>query len=578
MFGLMSKKRFVFAFAVLVFAGTVSLQADEKKSDDPPLKENFGRESRLILKAFNRDPDAPLTEREKIHHVLSRFSFGATPELMAEVEKVGLDKWFAAQLKGEVNESDALKRRVRKLNTLGMTNRELVDDYQPVFPKELSLQNKLTSEQLKERSRLLNLRHVPKDHLKDFVLFAAIEGNHQLKETATDFWRNHFNIEATKGVVRYYATSYERDVLRAEALGTFRAMLNKEARHPAMLVYLDNYISRSIPPKQLEAAARKEFLKTRDYEKAMQAVDIAIMRGLNENYARELMELHTLGVDNHYQQKDVVAVAEALTGWTITKEKGKPIEFEFRKDMHTPANRTFLRARIPGNPQRPEAEGQRILDLLANHPSTAKFISYKLCRHFVNDSPHSGMVNRVARAFSRGRKTDLPTTYRAIYKDPEFFNPDNYQTKFKRPFEFIVSAMRVTGAEIESTKGLHSALLVLNEPIYECIDPTGYYDQADVWSDPGTISARWQVGLQIALGKMQGVSIPDSFWDGIDVKDKQKLKEGLINKVLPMGVSQQTSDGLDTVIKIYANDFRKTEPLKNYLLGALLGSPEFQRQ
>ena len=553
--------------------------ADKKKTEiEPPLKENFGRQSRVTLNAFNRDPSAPLTEREKIHHVLSRFAFGATPELMDEVEKMGLKKWIKAQLNGDVEESDILKTRLKGMESLTMSNREIYDEYRPVYPKELSLKNKLTPEQRRERSEIQSRRHIPFHQLRDHVLFSAVEGKHQLKETTADFWRNHFSVEATKSNVRYYATTYERDVLRGETLGTFKAMLNKQARHPAMLVYLDNFISRSIPPKQLEATARKEFEKTKDYAKAMKAVDIAVMRGLNENYARELMELHTLGVDNHYQQKDVIAVAEALTGWTITRDKDKPIEFLFRKDMHTPANRRILRAKIAGNPQNPQMEGQKVLDMLANHPSTSKFISYKLCRHFVNDNPNPGMVHRVSRVFRRGKKTDLKATYRAILNDKEFYNPANYQTKFKRPFEFIASALRVTHAEVESTRGLHRALLVLNEPLYECIDPTGYYDQADVWSDPGTISARWQIGLQLALNKTPGVKIPDSFWKGLDEKNPQKLKEQLIKKVLPMGVSEQTSKGLDIVINKYAYDFRKSAPLKHYLLGVLLGSPEFQRQ
>ncbi len=579
---LRSNRWFLFnGVMIALLAMTVLGQAADtkkKKSDDEGPISNYGRESRTTMNALNRDPNAPLNDREKIHHVLSRFSFGATPELMKEVEEMGLKKWIDTQIKNDIKENRTFQARLDKLESLKMSNKEIVDEYRPVMPPELSLKNKLTKEDLRERSEILRRRYIPKDQLKDYVLLSAIYGNHQFKEAVSDFWRNHFNVEATKGMAQYYTTTYERDVIRAEALGTFKAMLNKEARHPAMLVYLDNYISRSIPPKSLLATAKKEFGKSRDYEKAMAAADIAKMRGLNENYARELMELHTLGVDNYYTQDDVISVAEALTGWTITRGKDKPITFEFRKDMHTPANRKILKVRMRGNAIYPEAEGQQVLDLLAKHKGTAQFISYKLCRHFVNDNPSRGMVNRVARVFKRRNKTDLKAVYKAIINDKEFYDPRNYQTKFKRPMEFIASAIRVTHADVESTKGLHKVLLNLNEPIYECIDPTGYYDQADVWSDPGTISARWQFGLQLALGKVPGVKVPESFWEGLDLNNATPLKEGLIKKVLPLGVSEQTDKGLDKMIRKYGRDYRKTEHVKYYILGVLLGSPEFQRQ
>ncbi|VAX39373.1 hypothetical protein MNBD_PLANCTO02-682, partial [hydrothermal vent metagenome] len=410
-----------------------------EKNNEDKAKSNFGRESRNVMKALNRDPNAPLTDREKIHHVLSRFSFGATPELMKEVEEMGLEKWLDIQFKGDLPESRVFQSRLNSLESLKMSNAEIVKKYRPVMPPELSLKNKLTIEQRRERSRILRSRYIPRDQLKDYVLLSAIYGKNQLKETVSDFWRNHFNVEVTKGMALYYTTTYERDVIRAEALGTFKAMLNKEARHPAMLVYLDNYISRSIPPKKLLATMRKEYGKSRNYRKAVRAADIAKMRGLNENYARELMELHTLGVDNYYTQKDVIAVAEALTGWTISRGKDKPITFQYRKDMHTPANRRILKVRVRGNAIDSQKEGQRVLDLLARHPGTARFISYKLCRHFVNDNPSRGMVGRVSRVFKRRKKTDLKATYRAILRDKEFYNPENYQTKFKRPMEYIVS-------------------------------------------------------------------------------------------------------------------------------------------
>ena len=551
-------------------------QVDKKAETEDTSK--FGREAREGTPALNRDPKEPLSEREKIHHALSRFTFGATAEMMDEVEKIGLEEWFNTQLKGNADESRVLQAHLAKLNTLTMSNQELVQNYHPIIPKELSLANRLTPEQRRKRAELLRNRYIPRQQLKDAVLLIAIFSDNQLKETACDFWRNHFSIDVSKGMVRYYATTFERDVIRSEALGTFKGMLNKQARHPAMLVFLDNFISRATPRQDLLEAAQKEFSKSRDYGMALEAIDIAKMRGLNENYARELMELHTLGVDNYYTQEDVISVAEALTGWTVKQDRNEEIGFVFKPEMHGSAARRILKVRIPANPRNPELEGQQILDLLVKHRGTSEFIAYKLCRHFVNDSPSQTMVNRVAKAFRRQNQTDFKGTYKAILKDEDFFNPENYQAKFKRPFEYAVSALRVTNAEIDSTAGIHNALLSLSEPLYQCEDPTGFYDQADVWRDPGVMAARWQFGVGIGMGWIPGVRIPDSYWEELEPNNPLQWKEVLSKRILPMGQTEQTDKALEKVIAKYARFNPKPDQLGRYIVGILLGSPEFQRQ
>ncbi len=562
----------------LLFVPGLNVYGDEGKTGATEGKtELFGREARESTPVIGRDPDQPLSEREKIHHVLSRFSFGATAEMIDEVEKIGLEKWFETQLKGEELESRKLQAHLSKLETLTMTNQEIVQKF-GIIPKDLSLANRLTTEQRRRRAELLRRRYIPRQQLKDAVLFLAVYGNNQVRETASDFWRNHFSIDVSKGVVRYYGNTYEREVIRAEALGTFKAMLNKQARHPAMLVFLDNFISRATPQKELLAVARKEFAKTRDYSTVLNAIDIAKMKGLNENYARELMELHTLGVDNYYTQADVIAVAEALTGWTVQQDPSKPIEFLFRPEMHATGARKILKVRIPAYPRNPIQEGQAVLDLLVKHRGTAEFIAYKLCRYYVNDRPSQKMVERVAKAFRRKNKTDLPTTYRAIFYDKEFFDPANYQTKFKRPFEYVVSALRVTNAEIVSTAGIHQALLTLSEPIYQCEDPTGYYDQADVWRDPGVMADRWQFGVGLGMGWIPGVEIPASYWEGLEPNNPLQWKEVLSKRILPMGHTEKTDKALEKVIAKYSRFNPKPEQLGRYIVGILLGSPEFQRQ
>ena len=567
------------SIALTLFVNTVSDAADE---DDVTVatkeRPNFGREARAGTPILNRDANAPLTDREKIFHVLSRFAIGPTPGQVDAVEKQGIDAWFDEQLKAREDEPRILQSQLDALESLTLTNQEIVRKYNPPIPPELRNLARLTPEQRRERARLMALREVPRQELRDAVLLLAIDSPNRVRESASDFWRNHFNIDVSKGQVRYYATTYERDVIRYDALGTFSSMLNRQARHPAMLIYLDNFISRAIPEGELMEAARKAYVESRDYGTVLEAIDIAKQKGLNENYGRELMELHTLGVDNYYTQDDVIAVSEALTGWTVQQDPKRPIEFVFKPDMHAFGARTILNVKIPANPRNGEAEGQAVIDMLVKHPGTADFIAYKLCRHFVNDRPSPDMVKRVAAAFRKGNKTDLKDTFRAILNDPEFNDPANYQTKFKRPFEFVVSAVRATGAEVVSTAGLHRALLTLNEPIYQCEDPTGYYDQADVWRDPGVMAARWQFGIGLAMGWIEGVNLPESTWDGLEENNPLQWKEVLSKRILPMGHTAQTDAALDEVIGHYAKFGPKPNELGRYIVGLLLGSPEFQRQ
>ncbi len=542
-----------FVTSILMFSLSSSLLSQE--TDEP---QNFGRQARKGTPITNRDPGQPLTKSEKIHHLLSRVTFGVTPELMKEVESQGIKNWLENQLEDEVVESSQLMDRLAKLKSLPISTQAIVQNY---------------NKQGEER----NLRNVPAAELKDAVFLLAVYGNHQLKEVVCDFWRNHFSVDSSKGNVRFYATTFERDVIRAEALGTFERMLNKQARHPAMLIYLDNYISRATPTKTLNEIGRKALMTTRDYGAALNAVDIAKMRGINENFARELMELHTLGVDNYYTQDDVISVANALTGWTLQQNPAEPIEFKFRSNMHASENRVFLKKKIHSQPANSELEGQAILNVLARHKGTAKFIAYKLCRHLVNDAPNENMVRRVASPIMRGN--ELSKVYAAIFKDREFYAPENYQVKFKRPFEFVVSALRTTHAEISSTRQLHRTLVSLGEPIYQCEDPTGYYDQADAWRDPGVMANRWHFALQLGLGKIKGVQIPDSFWDVLETDNPKQWKEVLTAKILPGGCTPKTSHAIDKLIEQKMAESALTQKqMGGYIIGLLLGSPEFQRQ
>ncbi len=502
----------------------------------------------------------PLTGMQRIRHVLSRFAFGPTPALVAEVKAEGIDAWFEKQLRGKVPDPPFLQKKLRAMKTLGLSCGEILRTFRPRYGKK---RKQLTK---KERARLNKLRFLASREVKDWVLLQAVYGGDQVLETSCDFFRNHFNVYLNKGNVRFQAMPWERDVIRAEALGNFGRMLKKSARHPAMLYYLDNYLSRC--PGNLRRPRGRRARGPRRKQP-----------GLNENYGREILELHTLGADNYYTQKDVIQAARILTGWTVRFTPDNPSGFFFRKEWHWPGNKTFLGTTIPARPGNPIAEGEQFLEILARHPGTAHYLAKKLCSHFAADDPPEAMVVRVARVFLK-TGGDLKSVYRAILKDPLFFSPRFYMGKVKRPFEFVVSALRVTGARVDSTFRVQRILKEMNEPVYECMDPTGYYDRADKWLDPGVLAGRWKFARDLAAGRIRGVRVPPSLYEGLHPKLPQAWPYQLAARILPDGLSDRTASALDRVMKKRSAKGAKPDPSKvgPELLALLLGSPEFQRQ
>jgi uncharacterized protein (DUF1800 family) len=470
-----------------------------------------------------------------------------------------------------IQEDKYLLKALATLESIDLPLGELIAKYNPRLPPKPTL---------KDRQRVNRLRNVPRRELRDAVLFRAVFGRRQILEVASDFFRNHLNVDINKGAVKYLATDYEREVIRAWALRDFGSMLIASAKHPAMLVYLDNALSRRpLSKAELGKVGRLTKRKTGSKERAVASIEIAKQRGLNENYARELLELHTLGVDNYYTQRDVIEVAKALTGWTVQVGSAKRPGFKFRPDMHCRGEKWFLGGSIRPDSKNPIAEGEEVIRRLLRHKGTARFLAWKLCRYFVDDDPPKQLVGRVASAFRRS-KGNLATVYRAIYKDRLFFEPRFFQSKFKRPFEFLVSALRVTGARIKATNSLHSALKYLSEPIYECEDPTGYYDQAEAWRDPGVMAVRWQFAMNLARGRIPGVRIQDSFYEGLPQNIPLAWKDHLAPRILPAGMGELTRSVLDQMVREYLTKNKRPKPreLGSLIVGLLLGSPEFQRQ
>lgn len=520
-----------------------------------------------------QDNGLPLTARERAVHLLSRMAYGPRPGDIALVFEMGEEAWIDAQLEPGPHGPPALRERLAGLATLQMSPLECRDHV------EIPLGPDPTREETRERNEA---RKIPSRELTQAVVLRAIYSDRQLEEVLCDFWRNHFNVSFTKAYpAAIYIPDYERTVIQAHVLGTFPDMLRASAHHPAMLNYLDNELSRRPPSKQkLAEIERKVRRETGSRERGEEAALIASRRGLNENYARELMELHTLGVDRGYRQKDVVAVAEALTGWGIDSGKEGTLGFRFRQDRHIAGNKEFLGHILRKDKEKGPAQGERVLEVLGRHKTTAEFIAIKLVRYFVDDEPPQQLIDKVAKVYKK-KDGDIPAMVRAILVSKEFWSRAHYRSKFKTPYEFVASAVRVTGAEVDESNGLHRALASMGQPTYHCDDPTGWYDTADAWLDPGVMARRWQFALELAAGKVKGVRVPDSVYAELKTAETaQQWMQEMVAEILPGGASSRTLAMLNQVVRRHQDRGARSdlEQLGPKLLGLTLGSPEFQRQ
>lgn len=513
--------------------------------------------------------DAPesvdLTERQVAEHVLNRMAFGPRPGQVDAVVEMGVQNWIEQQLDPGSIENDVVERHVAQhWPTLTMTMQQVRQQYQPPYPRDGTPEERL--EAVRERNRL---RYQVAAELPRSVLYRATYSQRQFEEVIVTFWRNHFSVDQNKDDVSYYANDFER-TLRRYAFSDFEKLLLATAQHPAMLMFLDNDVSQK-PLTEREERMLARYESRNRVPRSVEA--LGRHRGLNENYARELMELHTLGVDNGYSQRDVTELARVLTGWTAGMsdggylgEPGESYGFLFRADVHDTDPKRVLGSRMAGN--RGVQDGIKVVIGLANHPKTADFISYKLCRYLVNDEPSDALVRRVAQVFRRS-DGDLPRVYEAIVTSDEFLRPTNYRAKFKTPLEFVVSSLRVTDAEVTGYKGLLRSLDTMGYDVYGCIDPTGYYDQAEAWLDPGVLVRRWQYAVRLATNDVDGVSLPSELIDNIDGDTQEQIRDAIVAALLPGGVDKQTNAlMLEQMSRLPGN---------RLALGLVLGSPVFQQ-
>jgi uncharacterized protein (DUF1800 family) len=578
-----------------------------------------------------------LTGDQRIVHVLNRLGFGARPGDVERVKAMGLDNYINQQLNPEKIADRVAENKVRDLSVLNMTTAELYEKYpnpgqllrqlqqRGKLPADLAearenrvkgAKNSTSSEMPKNDSMpapemapdaARNNQNPPpplgnpenekyRQAIQEYYrenglqqpqriigelhasrILRAVYSERQLQEVMVDFWTNHFNVFAGKGADRWLLPAYDRDTIRPNALAKFSTLLQATAQSPAMLFYLDNF--QSVSPNANANRGRggplQRLLADRQPQPQQQR------RGINENYARELMELHTLGVDGGYTQKDVQEVARCFTGWTIFQPRGGAAAvngmmgeggrrnagnagtFFFNQRVHDDGEKTVLGHKIPAGGG--IKDGLMVLDILAHHPSTAKFIATKLVRHFVSDNPPQALVERAAATFTK-TDGDIRETLKTIFFSNEFNSTEAYRAKIKRPFELVISAIRTLGAETNGGPQTHQWIARMGEPLYGFQTPNGYSDAAESWVNTGALLERMNFGLALANNRIPGTRVSLSKVNG----DQSKVMDEYLKSLLAGEISSPTRE---TLLK----QLDPADPVTK-VVGLILGTPEFQRQ
>jgi uncharacterized protein (DUF1800 family) len=504
-----------------------------------------------------------------------------------------------------------MSARLSGFTTISKSTRELADEYfvpalqaraqakreaaKDPQSKDSATQDNGKPERTPQQMEAQRRQREVLDELSEQKIVRAAFSERQLEEVMTDFWFNHFNVFAGKGATQVYLTEYERDAIRPHVLGKFRDLLEATATSPAMLFYLDNWQSSTpsatadLPPEAMRrlndpfvSPLERQRLNARLQQMRNQQQRPKQTRGLNENYGRELMELHTLGVDGGYTQKDVIEVARALTGWTIDRPQMGG-SFVFRPQMHDAGEKIILGHKFPAG--HGEDEGERVLDILAKHPSTAHHIAYQLAQRFVADEPPPTLVDRAATTFL-DTNGDLREVTRVIITSPEFFAPDAYRAKVKSPLEFAISAVRASGATVANAQPIAQALRAqLGMPLYGCQPPTGYSNTSEAWVNTGALLSRMNFALQLVNGQMRPGGRQGGPEFAAPLRPAQLARAPLQVDVAALA-SDTSEPSRDRVLKaMLAGDvsdatrsvLAKAESPEQ-LIALTLGSPEFQRR
>jgi len=596
-----------------------------------------------------------LTKTQAAAHLINRFTYGPTPGQVDEVEKMGLEIWFNKQLNAAFND-DSLNLKLSKINYLHLTNEEVVKQF-PRNPQVVRMAIKdgfIDKDSIgvmskrEEKARLkafsdLNNLHPFDDLSRSFInqrFVRAIYSNNQLKEVLTGFWFNHFNVSFTKFQVAQYIPSYERDVIRPNALGNFQQLLLATAKSPAMSLFLDNFLSVS-EMDSVSTASRNKNLNVliQQQNSVGDSENVKFIkqlkgknknRGINENYARELMELHTMGVDGGYTQQDVVNAARILTGWTIypfegsytgqlkkliailgednLKSKGyfRDGDFIFFPMNHDQNEKKVLDKVFPANGG--YQEGVDLISMLAHHPATAKFICKKLAVYFVCDNPSDKLINKMAETFLK-KEGDIKSVLLTMVYDPEFWGKNAVCQKIKSPFEVVVSANRAMNTEVFNPYPMFGVLEKMGQKMYHYQAPTGFPDNAAYWVNTSALLSRMNFGLDIAAQNIRGIKVdllklndyhePEdataalktyanilmpgrnhekTYQRLLPLLNDVKVSQKLVSKISDEKKSIDDSMTEETEIETEISSFKSEKNMLEHVVGIILGSPDFQRK
>ncbi len=595
------------------------------------------------------------TERQAAAHLLDRFAYGARPGQIDEVVEMGLGNWIEGQLAGDLPGSE-LAARLSRLPAVTMSQRRIVLTYSSnrgrlvqdaVAAGVISLQDysgdngtigirkamaaldRYAAERGIQPQKQLLLQ------LKGQKLLRAVYSESQLVEVLTDFWFNHFNVSVTSSAAQLHVLSYERDAIRPNVLASFRQLLGATARHPAMLLYLGNARSTAggkvttafdveireldrLSPGDNPSLRQRLAKELRWFHRQRTGVPRA---GLNENYARELLELHTLGVDGGYRQRDVIEVARAFTGWTSfppagfrgrieaalvvddTVETARDMgfvvedEFIFRADQHDAEAKTVLGVPLPAG--RGIEDGEDVLELLARHPATARRLAHKLAVRFVAEHPPPALVRRLVETWEL-TGGDLAELIRALARAPEFWTDAARRQKVKTPFELAASALRALDADVTETADLNTLIARMGQPVYAYSAPTGFPDRESHWASVGPLLGRLNFGVALAAGKISGVEVDllhflgrrrlESLEEAAEIYFPRLLPERDAAVILDLVTADATVGATETVPaeiepatpepapspERLEQIARMTRKYAAAAVGMLIGSPEFQ--
>jgi len=604
--------------------------ANQNQSGTQPTVNSSAATEHITLdkKFKGKLPITELTEDEAILHAMNRLAYGPRPGDVEQVRRMGLEKWIEQQLHPEtINDAD-LNLRLERYPTLAMSSKRLLEEFP--HPDQNAKQQGLSKEQAKQQyedqqkakqqqaeSQIIvtgndNLDKAQQQlaklqgpnrivaELSMAKVDRAVYSNRQLEAVLEDFWFNHFNVFANKGDDKWFLTAYERDTIRPHAMGKFSELLLATAKSPAMLYFLDNYLSAD-PAAVARQEALKNFRRAR-YQGAFAGGSMPTPgtfpgpatsgplpapnaapkkpdRGLNENYGREVMELHTVGVDAGYTQQDVIQMAECLTGWTIHEPRKDP-QFFFDEKIHDQAKKVVMGRAFNYHG---EKDGEEALKMLAGQPATARFISTELARHFVSDNPPAPLVARMAKSFTASNG-DIRTVLRTMVYSPEFWSKDAYRSKVKTPFELVASTSRALNAESTITLPLTQWVGRMGEPLYLCQPPTGYSDKAETWVNTGALLNRLNFALAFAGDKMGGATVDLNPMLGAEAsKDPSAALARSIQIFLDGQITPSTQATLEARLKDpQILQARLDDPVKQVneglVVGLVLGTPEFQRR